>query len=264
MQPSIYVYPDKGTLGLASAGRTLLTIQELLTQLDTKLKPIRDRVDVILTGGSDSILSLKLMQNNPLTDCIDWKRVHFWWGDERFVPQDSENRNCLQARRAFLQDLVNKGDLPESNIHEIPADTRTAQEIEQASDEENQHLVDEAAKAYAQTMVQELGEQPSFDLAILGMGPDGHYGSLFPNYEHIHETTQLTAGVIHSPKMPPLRVTMTAPVLARSLKTWFMIAGQDKSKAFHGVMQQQNNFDYPASFANGIQEYCWMITRDVL
>ncbi|MDY4677747.1 MAG: 6-phosphogluconolactonase [Bifidobacterium tsurumiense] len=264
MKPHVFVYPDKGTVAQAGAQRTLLAIAEDLNERDAHGRRIRERVNVILTGGSDSILSLKLMANNPLVDSIDWKRVHFWWGDERFVPADSDDRNSLQARRALLDDLVAKGDLPESNIHEMAPDTRSADAIASASDSENDAVLDSAARAYEEELVQELGESPIFDLAVMGMGPDGHYASLFPGHHEITITDRLAVGVNHSPKMPPLRVSLTAPLLAQARRTWFLTAGEGKVNALAHVLEKPNNVDYPSSFANGTEEYHWIVTEDAL
>ncbi len=215
----LIVYPNKDLMIQAGAQRFVLTLLDLLAERlpdDTH----RTRVDVALSGGS-AAQPLGLVLNDPLADAIDWSRVHFWWSDERFVPAYDTDRNALEARRLLLDQLVADGKLPESNIHEMAADTRSADDIADvmdqadsddasvraAADAANDALLDDVASDYERELVNELGPEPVIDLMILGMGPDGHYASLFPGHDEVKVTDRLTVGVNHSPKMPPLRVS---------------------------------------------------------
>ena len=202
----LIVYPNKDLMIQAGAQRFVLALLDLLAE---RLPDgtHRTRVDVALSGGS-AAQPLGLVLSDPLADAIDWSRVHFWWSDERFVPAYDTDRNALEARRLLLDQLVADGKLPESNIHEMAADTRSA-------DATNDALLDDVASDYERELVNELGPEPVIDLMILGMGPDGHYASLFPGHDEVKVTDRLTVGVNHSPKMPPLRVSLTAPLIAR-------------------------------------------------
>ena len=257
-KPTLIVYSHKSTLAQASAQRMLLAILDAFGT-----EPSRTRVDVALTGGSDTIGALQQAAKNPLIEAIDWSRVHVWWGDERFVAADDPDRNALQARDALLGRLVDAGRLPERNIHEMPAGQRPAEQItaaQQASPANLQHtdaLLDAKAREYEQELTAELGDEPTFDLALLGMGPDGHFASLFPEHTEITITDRLVVGVSHSPKLPPLRLSLTAPVLARTRRTWFLTAGTSKSVTLAHVFATPNNPEYPASFGNGTEEYVW-------
>ena len=212
MQPALIVYPDKPTLAEAVAQRTLLAILD-----DLGARPGRERLDIALTGGSDTIAALRDMAGNPLLRAIDWQRVHIWWADERFVAEDDSDRNALQARQALLDSLVQEGKLPEGNIHEMPADglggpagLRRAQPADVGANSEpvqglikegseTDALLESAAREYERDMIAELGDAPVFDLALLGMGPDGHYASLFPCHREIAVTERLAVGVSSSP-----------------------------------------------------------------
>ena len=110
----------------------------------------------------------------------------------------------------------------------------------------------------------ELGPEPVIDLMILGMGPDGHYASLFPGHDEVKVTDRLTVGVNHSPKMPPLRVSLTAPLIARSRRTWFFAAGAGKAESLAHVFERPNNPDYPSSYANGVDEFTWFSTEETV
>ena len=272
----LIVYPNKDLMIQAGAQRFVLTLLDLLAERlpdDTH----RTRVDVALSGGS-AAQPLGLVLNDPLADAIDWSRVHFWWSDERFVPAYDTDRNALEARRLLLDQLVADGKLPESNIHEMAADTRSADDIADvmgqadsddasvraAADAANDALLDDVASDYERELVNELGPEPVIDLMILGMGPDGHYASLFPGHDEVKVTDRLTVGVNHSPKMPPLRVSLTAPLIARSRHTWFFAAGAGKAESLAHVFEQPNNPDYPSSYANGVDEFIWFSTEETV
>ena len=272
----LIVYPNKDLMIQAGAQRFVLTLLDLLAERlpdDTH----RTRVDVALSGGS-AAQPLGLVLNDPLADAIDWSRVHFWWSDERFVPAYDTDRNALEARRLLLDQLVADGKLPESNIHEMAADTRSADDIADvmdqadsddasvraAADAANDALLDDVASDYERELVTELGPEPVIDLMILGMGPDGHYASLFPGHDEVKVTDRLTVGVNHSPKMPPLRVSLTAPLIARSRHTWFFAAGAGKAESLAHVFEQPNNPDYPSSYANGVDEFIWFSTEETV
>jgi len=272
----LIVYPNKDLMIQAGAQRFVLALLDLFAERlpdDTH----RTRVDVALSGGS-AAQPLGLVLNDPLADAIDWSRVHFWWSDERFVPAYDTDRNALEARRLLLDQLVADGKLPESNIHEMAADTRSADDIADvmdqadsddasvraAADAANDALLDDVASDYERELVNELGPEPVIDLMILGMGPDGHYASLFPGHDEVKVTDRLTVGVNHSPKMPPLRVSLTAPLIARSRHTWFFAAGAGKAESLAHVFEQPNNPDYPSSYANGVDEFTWFSTEETV
>lgn len=272
----LIVYPNKDLMIQAGAQRFVLALLDLLAE---RLPDgtHRTRGDVALSGGS-AAQPLGLVLNDPLADAIDWSRVHFWWSDERFVPAYDTDRNALEARRLLLDQLVADGKLPESNIHEMAADTRSADDIADvmdqadsddasvraAADAANDALLDDVASDYERELVNELGPEPVIDLMILGMGPDGHYASLFPGHDEVKVTDRLTVGVNHSPKMPPLRVSLTAPLIARSRHTWFFAAGAGKAESLAHVFEQPNKPDYPSSYANGVDEFIWFSTEETV
>ena len=224
----LIVYPNKDLMIQAGAQRFVLALLDLLAE---RLPDgtHRTRVDVALSGGS-AAQPLGLVLNDPLADAIDWSRVHFWWSDERFVPAYDSDDASVRA----------------------------------AADAANDALLDDVASDYERELVNELGPEPVIDLMILGMGPDGHYASLFPGHDEVKVTDRLTVGVNHSPKMPPLRVSLTAPLIARSRHTWFFAAGAGKAESLAHVFEQPNKPDYPSSYANGVDEFIWFSTEETV
>lgn len=272
----LVVYPDMDLMIQAGAQRFALALLDLLAERLPD-STHRTRVDVALSGGS-AAQPLGLVLDDPLAEAIDWSRVHFWWSDERFVPAYDTDRNALEARRLLLDKLVADGKLAESNIHEMAADVRSTDEIADAmanaesdddavraaADAANDALLDAAARDYEAELIRELGPKPTIDLMILGMGPDGHYASLFPGHDEVKVTDRLAVGVNHSPKMPPLRVSLTAQMIASSRRTWFFAAGASKADSLAHVFAKPNNPNYPSSYANGVDEFIWFSTEETV
>jgi 6-phosphogluconolactonase len=260
---TIVRYADERGVVEAASTRLLLRVIDLLSDG-------RRRVDLAVTGGSDGIEMLRLTGINPLAASVDWKRVHFWWGDERFVPADDPDRNALQARQALLSRLMADFGLPEDNIHEMPADTRDFVARQDASDEEDEQAVRSAAAAYQHEMVTQMGDHPAFDIAWFGMGPDGHFASLMPGLPGIRldDPNMLTCGVTHSPKLPPLRVSLTVPAIQSSHEVWVIASGERKREALAkalgapGTPADGGDFDdpdVPVTFAAGRERTLWMV-----
>lgn len=248
------IYPNPEVLAQAVAARTLLTIADLLAE------PNRKRVDIAVTGGTDGIYVLKVMGESVLAKAVDWSRVHVWWGDERFVAADSDDRNAKQAREAWFGKLIEDGRMPAGNIHEMPADERGVEEIVGASPERTDEVLAAAAAEYQRELVEQLGEHPSLDIAMFGVGPDAHFASLFPDHgeAEIDDSHTLVAGVRDSPKPPPLRVTLTVPMIARSKHTWVFTSEARKADAVKAAFAKRGNPHAPSSYADG-EELLWLI-----
>ena len=161
---------------------------------------------VALPGGSVATTFFPRLAQTP----VDWSRTHFFWADERAVPPTDPESNFDLARSLWLE----PAHVPAAQIHRMEAD---------ASD------LAAAAAAYSHTMARLLGSPPALDLALLGVGPDGHVGSLFPGHPLLGEESRWVAAVEDSPKPPPRRLTLTLPVLAAA--SLVVVAALDHSKA---------------------------------
>lgn len=171
--------------------------------------------NVALTGGTVARLVHRAIAARAAAYAVDWDRVVFWFGDERFVVRESAERNAGQAREDFL-DAVGA-----TRVHEVPA-------VEDADG------VTDAARRYADLVHAELLHDDGageFDLVLLGMGPDGHVASLFPGYPQLAVEDALAVPVLDSPKPPPLRVTLTFRALNTSRAVWFLVTGAEKAAA---------------------------------
>jgi len=165
---------------------------------------------VALTGGSIAHAIHRQIAQKAADYDVDWDRVAFWWGDERFVAPDSTDRNALDAREVFLDPVGAR------RVHEMPS-TAAAPDVEAA------------ATSYSDLVRgTDAGE---FDLVMLGMGPDGHVASLFPGSSQLDVTDTIAVPVTDSPKPPPERVSLTFPALNRTRAAWFLVTGAEKADA---------------------------------
>lgn len=164
---------------------------------------------VLLTGGTVARLVHREIAELATGGPVDWTRIVFWFGDERFVPADSADRNCGQAR-ADLLDRVGA-----TRVHEVAASDQGG-------------TLEEAARSYAALIAAQAPD--GFDLVMLGMGPDGHVASLFPGHPEL--TAPGTAVAVHdSPKPPPERVSLTFAALNHARAVWFLVTGAEKAAA---------------------------------
>lgn len=246
-------YPNADVLHEAVAARLLIKISDRLAR--------HQRVDVALTGGTDGNAVLRAVAASPLSEAVDWSRVHLWWGDERFVPADDPDRNAVQAREVWFGKLVESGAMPESHVHEMPADTRTPEEIAAASDKDNYDVAAKAAHAYEKEIVNELGKKQAFDIALFGVGPDGHFASLFPNHPALksHDKKTRVIGLSDSPKLPPVRISLTSPFIRKCRRVWMIASGERKADAVAKALGSINNPQVPSSFAGGAKESLWLV-----
>ncbi|MDQ1581660.1 MAG: 6-phosphogluconolactonase [Microbacteriaceae bacterium] len=238
----VLVHPDKQALAASVAARFLTKMVDILDDLET------EDANVVLTGGSVGILVLEAVNASPACESLDWSRVHFWWGDERWVPKADEERNELQAREALLDHIP----VPETNIHPFPA----SDEIES---------LDDAAGVYAAELAAHAPEgarQPRFDITFLGVGPDGHIASLFPDRSGIRETEATVVAVRNSPKPPPERLSLTRPVLNASERIWLVLAGADKASALGLALAGASYNEVPVAGVKGRKRTVFFIDKD--
>jgi 6-phosphogluconolactonase len=208
---------------------------------------VRGRFTVALSGGSTPRALHTLLAAPPYRDQINWSRIEFFWGDERFVPPDDPESNYRMARETLLERVP----VQPSQIHPVPT-----------------QLGDPAATAVAYTeelrRVFRLGpdDLPPFDLILLGMGPDGHTASLFPHTAALHAHDRLVvANAV--PQLQTYRITLTASVINHAGTVAFLISGADKADALHAVLEGPRDVEmYPSQLiAPTTGELHWLVDR---
>ena len=205
-------------------------------------------VAIALTGGSSPQKLYQLLTTEPYRSRIPWDRVHWFIGDDRFVPADDPLNNMGAARRIFLD-----RNAPADNIHPIPADSADP---------------DDAARRYEHELQSFYGAnaldpaRPLFDVVLMGVGPDGHTASLFPGYPALEETKRWVVGVPKANVEPFVpRVTLTLPALASSREMLFEVAGADKRPILTRVLAGEN---LPANRAHSLGETIWLADKAAL
>ncbi|MFI5201899.1 MAG: 6-phosphogluconolactonase [Candidatus Kapaibacterium sp.] len=188
----------------------------------------RGRFTIALSGGSTP-RTLYEMLAREYSKTIDWRHVHIFWGDERYVPQDDPASNYRMAKESLL-DKIN---IPEKNIHPIPY-LSTPTDSSDAYSKELQSLFKE--------------EIPTLDLILLGLGSDGHTASLFPGMTE----EEMNAGIVivtHSPAPPPIRTSLALQVINNARNVFFLVSGEEKKEILKAVLAEEGNPDskYPAA-----------------
>jgi 6-phosphogluconolactonase len=180
----------------------------------------RGRFTIALSGGSTPKNLYTLIAANASTN-LPWAQMFFFWGDERHVPPDDPDSNYRMAKEAFLSKIP----VPPGNIFRVPAENPDAAA---------------AAEAYEQTLRKFFaagpGEFPHFDLILLGMGPDGHAASLFPETAALQEKSRLVVANWVE-KLGTSRITFTLPLLNAARCVAFLVSGIDKAAALHEVLE---------------------------
>ena len=206
------------------------------------------RSAICLTGGSSPKQLYQLLATQPYRNRMPWQRIHWFIGDERFVPADDPLNNMAMARRAFLDACA-----PPANIHPIPTETASP---------------DAAARRYESELRSFYGAdrldpaRPLFDVVLMGVGPDGHTASLFPNYPAIEETVRWVVGVPQAHVEPFVpRVTLTLPALGSCREMLFEAAGSGKRAILTKVLAGEN---LPASRARSSGETVWLVDKAAL
>ena len=195
---------------------------------------------VCLSGGSTPRPLYQRLATPAVASRFPWGRSHWFWGDERFVPHAHPDSNFLMADEAFLSRVP----VPASNIHAIPTE----------------HLAPEhAAAAYAETLQRFYGaqtlapERPLFDVALLGVGEDGHTASLFPGDRALQETRRWAVAVISAKREP--RITLTYPTLDSSRHVVFLVTGREKRKTVARVRDGASTL--PAAMVRPLGQVHW-------
>lgn len=174
---------------------------------------------IALSGGSTPKRMGQLLAADPYRDSIQWREIEFFWGDERYVPEESPESNSGEARRTFLDTV----DADEARINPFPTTVS------------DPRLAAEMYATQIRTVFGETDGIPVFDLVLLGMGDDGHTLSLFPGTEAIHETERLVVAN-HVPKLDTTRLTMTAPLVNAARRVAFLVGGAGKAATLTRVL----------------------------
>ncbi len=240
--PEVLVHHDPSLLAKAVAAR-----------LVTKLVDVQAATgggSLVLTGGGIGTAVLAELAVAPARDAVDWRRLDIWWGDERFLPSGHPERNEAAAEQALLRHL----DMDPARVHRMPGtDGPDGPDPEAAAARYADWLRDAARP-------EDHGPVPSFDVLLLGIGPDGHVASLFPGMPALYDDRTVVA-VRGAPKPPPIRLTLTLPAIHSAREVWVIASGQEKAGAVRLALSDGGPVQVPAAVARGRQRTLFLLDK---
>jgi 6-phosphogluconolactonase len=228
----LVVFPDAEALARGAA-----------IWLKGRIPPLEGRIAIALSGGSTPRRLFQLM-GSEFKDEFPWPRMHFFWGDERFVARDAPESNFRMAYEA----LLSKVPVPPGNIHPVPTEG-----IE----------LDDAARAYERELQAFYGapeldpDKFLFDLQFLGLGEDGHTASLIPGESVLKERKRWVAAVAHG--RPETRITLTYPPIESSRHIAFLVSGGAKRDILQKV--RARSADVPAARLRPLGDLTFLVDR---
>ncbi|THV30667.1 6-phosphogluconolactonase [Glycomyces paridis] len=232
---AVIVHEDADVLADAVAARLINRLADAQAQ--------RGSASVVLTGGRIAAKVYANVLASGIRGVVDWSRVDFWWGDERFLPSGDPERNETQAREAFLDHLP----VDPERVHPMAASDVV-------------DTPEEAASLYSAELETAAGGTgvPAFDLVLLGIGEDGHVASLFPGNAAL-DAAGSAVGVHHSPKPPPERVSLTLEALNTAAAAWIIASGPGKAEAVDEALSKR---ELPAGLVEAQGHTRWLIDKD--
>lgn len=234
--PQLLVHEGTERMARETAARLLTAVADA--------QATRGTASVVLTGGRNGNAVLSALGAAPGRDTVDWRRVDLWWGDERYLPAGDPDRNDTQARAAVLDQLP----LDPARVHPMPAPP--------SNDVEASGGPEAAAERYAAELAAASGP---FDVLLLGVGPDAHVASLFPGHPAAAETGRTVVAVREAPKPPPVRISLTMPVIRTAREVWLLAAGKDKADAVALALSGTDEARAPAAGARGSERTLWLL-----
>ena len=228
--PEVFVHADGDLLASAAAARTVTRLADAIAA--------GGHAHLVLTGGGIGTKVLAAIAAAPARDAVDWRRVDFWWGDERFEITGDPERNETGARAALLDTLG----VDQARVHAVPG-----------PDGLDGDDPDAAAARYAAERASAAGDGeavPVFDILMLGIGPEGHVASIFPGSPAAHATGSVVA-VRNSPKPPPTRISLTFSAIQAAREVWILASGAEKAEAVAEALSGVSQDKLPAAGARG-------------
>jgi len=244
MSPEVHVEETADALAADVASRLVPALLRAQQQ--------HGRAALALTAGGIMERVWTALADSATADQVDWSRVDVFWGDERFVPAGSDDRNDLPAERL----LFGREPFSAAVRYSMPA-----------SDGEFGDDLDAAAAGYAATLraarrEDDTADVPSFDVVLLGVGPDGHCCSLFPDHPSSSDLSAPVIPVRESPKPPPLRISFSFDTLNTAREIWVVVSGSGKAEASARAIAGADRTQVPSAGAQGRERTLWLLDRD--
>lgn len=240
--PLVVVHRDATLLAQAVAARLVTALVDA--------QAARGSASLVLTGGGIGTATLRELAASPARDAVDWSALEVWWGDERFLPTGHPERNETQARAALLDDV----DCDPARVHPMAAsDGALGDDLDAAAG----RYADELAAA---ARPEDHGPVPTFDVLLLGLGPDGHVASLFPESPALYDDRTVVP-VRGAPKPPPTRLSLARSTINAAREVWVVAAGEEKAAAARLALGGAGPTAVPAAGVAGRARTLWLLDR---
>lgn len=201
---------------------------------------------IALSGGKTPSVLFRLLAEK-YTTLLPWKKVHFWWGDERMVPPDDPESNFKVAYDL----LISKINISPHNIHRIRGESDPKEEVERYA-------------AEIRSMLPIRNHWPVFDVILLGLGEDGHTASIFPEQLDLFNDEKVTEITVH-PATGQKRITLTGKVLNSAWKVVYLVSGKSKAKILNKILHHHKGAEmYPAAHIHPKGELHWFVDEACL
>ncbi|HEV2452577.1 MAG TPA: 6-phosphogluconolactonase [Streptosporangiaceae bacterium] len=240
--PGVIVHRDASLLAKAVAARLVTGLVDAAAA--------RGSASLVLTGGGIGTAVLAELSAAPAVGAVDWRHLDIWWGDERFLPAGHQERNETGAHEA----LLSKVDTDPDRVHPMPGPDGPDGDDPEAAAARYAAWLREAARPEGHQPV------PSFDVLLLGIGPEGHVASLFPGMPALYDERTVVA-VRNSPKPPPTRLSLTLPAICAAKEVWIVAAGEEKAAAVQLSLSGAGPVQVPAAGARGRLRTLYLLDR---
>ena len=236
--PEVFIHASADLLASAAAARTVTAMADAIGGAG--------HGHLVLTGGGIGTKVMAAIAAAPARDAVDWRRVDFWWGDERFAATGDPERNETGARAALLDHLG----LDEARVHTIwGPDGPDGDDPAAAA---ARYAAELAAAAVGGALV------PAFDVLMLGIGPEGHVASIFPESPAARAGGSVVA-VRDSPKPPPTRISLTFGAIRAAREVWILASGEEKAEAVAEAVSGVSQDKLPAAGARGTERTLFLL-----
>ena len=244
--PEVFVYASGDLLASAAAARTVTRLADAIAA--------QGHAHLVLTGGGIGTKVLAAIAAAPARDAVDWRVVDFWWGDERFEVTGDPERNETGARAALLDKLG----VDQARVHAVPGpDGPDGDDVDAAA----ARYAAELAAAARQAGGGENSAVPAFDVLMLGVGPEGHVASIFPEAPAAYATGSVVA-VRNSPKPPPTRISLTFSAIQAAREVWVLASGAEKADAVAEALSGVSQDKLPAAGARGRDRTLFLLDQE--
>ena len=244
--PEVFVYASGELLASAAAARTVTRLADAIAA--------EGHAHLVLTGGGIGTKVIAAIAAEPARDAVDWRLVDFWWGDVRFEATGDRERNETGARAALLDGLG----LDPARVHPVPGPDGPDGDDPDAAAAWYAAELATAAGGTDQSGTDQSGAVPAFDVLMLGIGPEGHVASIFPESPAAHAAGSVVA-VRNSPKPPPTRISLTFSAIQAAREVWILASGAEKADAVAEALSGVSQDKLPAAGARGRERTLFLL-----